>query len=82
MLAEHFRKERIDAVFTREPGGTGISALIREILIDRANSAMDDMTEALLYAAAHAQIVSEVIKPAVELGKMVVCDRFVDSSVA
>ena len=82
LLAECLQKNRIDAVFTREPGGTGISELIRGIIIDKANSSMDCMTEVLLYAASRAQLVSEVIKPALGLGKTVVCDRFADSSVA
>ena len=69
-------------IITREPGGTPISEKIRSIILDKANSEMDDMTEALLYAAARAQLVSQVIRPALEEGKVVICDRFVDSSMA
>lgn len=71
-----------EIVQTREPGGTPIGEKIREILLDRANTAMTDETEALLYAASRAQHVREKILPAVADGKVVLCDRFLDSSVA
>jgi dTMP kinase len=67
---------------TREPGGSPIGEKIREILLDRENAAMTDVTEALLYAASRAQHVREKILPAVAEGKVVLCDRFLDSSVA
>lgn len=70
-----------DVVITREPGGTVISEAIRGILLNRDYEEMDDHTEAMLYAAARAQLVAEVIKPAIEDGKAVISDRFVDSSV-
>lgn len=69
-------------VITREPGGTPISEKIREVLLDRENSEMDPMAEALLYAAARAQHVAQVIRPALEDGTHVICDRFIDSSIA
>ncbi|MFP5299385.1 MAG: dTMP kinase, partial [Actinomycetota bacterium] len=69
-------------VQTREPGGTEIGAKIRLILLDPAIDEMDERTEALLYAADRAQHVSEVIKPSLDEGKIVVSDRFVDSSLA
>ena len=67
---------------TREPGGCAISEDIRRIILDTANTDMCPACEALLYAAARAQHVSQVIRPAVERGMLVLCDRFVDSSVA
>lgn len=67
---------------TREPGGTPISDKIRELLLDPTNKEMDTRTEALLYAAARAQHVAEVIEPALAEGTIVLCDRFVDSSLA
>lgn len=69
-------------ILTREPGGTQISEKIRAILLDRENSEMDPMAEAMLYAAARAQLVAQVIKPALEDGIHVICDRFIDSSIA
>ncbi len=71
-----------DVVCTREPGGTSISEQIREILLDNKNTEMDPTTEAYLYAASRNQHVREVIIPALKLGKIVLCDRFVDSSLA
>ncbi|MEG2274448.1 MAG: dTMP kinase, partial [Clostridia bacterium] len=70
------------AVFVREPGSTEISEQIRSIILNPENKEMADMTEALLYAAARAQLVAEVIKPALKSGMTVICDRFIDSSVA
>ncbi|OEH84321.1 dTMP kinase [Desulfuribacillus stibiiarsenatis] len=67
---------------TREPGGTEISEKIRGILLDPDHHAMDHRTEMLLYAASRAQHVSQVIRPALEQGNIVVCDRFIDASIA
>ena len=71
-----------EVVHTREPGGTPIGEKIREILLDKANAAMTAETEALLYAASRAQHVREKILPAMAEGKVILCDRYLDSSVA
>jgi dTMP kinase len=71
-----------DVVTTREPGGTSIGKQIRKVLLDPEGKSMDPHAEALLYAADRAQHVAEVIKPALEAGKTVVSDRFIDSSLA
>jgi dTMP kinase len=67
---------------SREPGGCPISEKLRDIILDKNNEEMDDVTEALLYAASRAQHVRQVIRPAVAAGRVLLCDRFVDSSVA
>lgn len=69
-----------DVILTREPGGTQISEKIRHILLDIENKNMGILTEMIMYAASRAQIISELIRPSLELGKIVICDRFVDSS--
>lgn len=69
-------------VKTREPGGAKIAEKIRQIILDPKNEEMDERTEALLYAASRRQHLVEVILPALEAGKIVICDRFVDSSLA
>ena len=71
-----------EVILTREPGGTDIGEKIRGIILDPSNTEMADMTEAYLYAAARAQLVRQLIQPALSEGKIVICDRFVDSSVA
>lgn len=81
MLREYFEKEGRKVIITREPGGTRISEDIRETILDIRNQEMGDITEALLYAASRAQHVHELIKPALERGDIVICDRFVDSSI-
>lgn len=82
LLMDYLKSKGCDIVFTREPGGTQISEKIREIILDVGNKEMTGTTEALLYAAARAQHVEEKIIPAVNAGKIVICDRFVDSSIA
>lgn len=82
ILKDKLEEAGHEVILTREPGGTDISEKIREIILDKENSEMNDMTEAMLYAAARAQLVSQVIRPAINEGKTVICDRFVDSSIA
>jgi len=81
-LADYCRAKGYAVVQTREPGGTLISEKIRALILDVNTPEMDDVTEALLYAAARAQHVSQVIRPALKRGDIVLCDRFVDSSIA
>ncbi|MEE6698997.1 dTMP kinase [Limosilactobacillus fermentum] len=69
-------------VYTREPGGNPIAEQVRAVLLDKKNGAMDDWTEALLYAASRRQHVVETLKPALEAGKLILCDRYLDSSIA
>jgi len=69
-------------VLTREPGGSPIGEKVRGILLDRSNCGMEPMTELLLYEASRYQHVTEVIRPALEQGKVVICDRFFDASTA
>jgi dTMP kinase len=80
-LRTFIQSKGYDAILTREPGGTPISEKLREIVLDKNYMEMDYMTEALLYAAARAQHVAQVIKPALEAGRTVICDRFMDSSI-
>lgn len=69
-------------VRTREPGGTKIAEQIRNVILDKENTAMDSRTEALLYAASRRQHLVEKVWPAVKEGKIVICDRYLDSSLA
>lgn len=78
MVAKQFE----NVLLTREPGGIDIAEQIRNVILAKENTAMDARTEALLYAAARRQHLVEKVKPALEAGKMVLCDRFVDSSLA
>lgn len=82
-IIENYLKElNIDFITTREPGGITISEKIREVILDKENTKMDGRTEALLYAAARRQHLVEKVIPALNEGKIVLCDRFVDSSLA
>ncbi len=82
MLEEYLQREKIEYYLTREPGGTAVSEQIRSIILDGKNAAMTDECEALLYAAARVQLLNEVIKQKLEAGVLVICDRYVDSSIA
>ena len=82
LFKSYLEKNDVDYVFTREPGGTKISEKIRTLILDVENSEMTDECEALLYASARAQLVKELIVPSLEEGKLVLCDRYIDSSIA
>ena len=71
-----------EIVRTREPGGTPIAEQIRNVILDKANTSMDGRTEALLYAASRRQHLVEKVWPALKEGKIVICDRYLDSSLA
>ena len=80
LLSEYLRKKGYDIILTREPGGAVVSEEIRKVILNPELKEMKDMTELLLYASARAQLVGEVIKPALEQNKAVISDRFIDSS--
>lgn len=82
LLKQYCESLGYDVILTREPGGTPISEAIRALLLDPDHKEMDGVTEALLYAASRAQHVAEKIRPALEAGCIVLCDRFMDSSIA
>ncbi len=82
LLHEFLRKKGATVIRLRDPGATPISESIRHILLDNKNSAMSAWTELLLYEAARAQMVEESIRPALEAGTIVICDRFYDSTTA
>ena len=81
LLYEYLKKKGYRVVYVREPGGTKISEKIRKILLDPKNH-ITPLSEMLLYMAARAQIVNEIIRPTLSKGKIVICDRFLDSTVA
>ncbi len=81
-LDEKLRSEGYETVLTREPGGTPIAEQIRNVILDKGNTAMDGRTEALLYAASRRQHLVEKVWPAITAGKLVLCDRYLDSSLA
>ncbi len=82
LFAEYLRAKGYDVLLTREPGGTEIAEKIRNLIMNTEYSEETPLTEMLLFAAQRAQNVSELLRPAVENGKIVVCDRFIDSSIA
>ena len=79
-LIEDLQNANYDCIVTREPGGSKISEQIRNVILNVDNKNMDYMTEALLYAASRRQHLEEVVKPAIEKGSIVICDRYLDSS--
>lgn len=82
MLTEYLKSCGRDVIYTREPGGTEISEQIRDVILSTRNKAMQNQTEVLLFSAARAQIVAELIRPALAENKIVVCDRYYDSTLA
>lgn len=82
LFKEYLESKGIEYLFIREPGGTKISEKIRSIILDVNNKEMSDSAEALLYASARAQLIDEKILPALNSGKLVICDRYIDSSFA
>jgi dTMP kinase len=82
LLKKHLEEKGYDVVLTREPGGTEVCEKIRDIILDKDHFGMNNMCEAFLYAASRAEHVEKVIKPALKAGKIVICDRFVHSSIA
>ena len=81
LIYDFLIKAGFDVVLTREPGGTDIGDLIRKILPDKKNSGMSYRAETLLFLASRAELVSKIIEPAIKEGKIVICDRFFDSTV-
>lgn len=81
MLRDYLTDKGYEIVITREPGGTVIGEAIRQVILNKDYSEMCSNAELLLYAAARAQLVQEVIRPALGAGKAVICDRFIESSV-
>lgn len=82
LLAEFLRARGLSVEVMREPGGTAIGDQIRHVLHDTANNAMAPVTELLLYSASRAQLVTERIRPALAAGRIVLCDRYADSTMA
>lgn len=82
LLAEALRSQGHEVLSVREPGGSAIAEAIRALLLDPANTAMSPLAELLLYEAARAQVIAEVIKPGLDRGAIVICDRFYDSTTA
>ena len=82
LLSEKLKECKIDFIVTREPGGSQIAEQIRKIILDGKNTEMCDTCEALLYAAARVQHLNDIVRPALDRGKLVICDRYVDSSLA
>jgi len=82
LLKKHLDNEGLDVILTREPGGTEISERIRDLLLDPSHKEMLPETEVLLYAASRSQHTGQKIIPAIESGKVVICDRYYDSTIA
>ena len=82
LLEEYLKQNNKKYYLTREPGGTVVSEQIRNVILDGKNVSMTDECEALLYAAARVQLLKEVVKPKLDNGELVLCDRYIDSTFA
>ena len=82
LLEEYLKKNNVKYFLTREPGGTIVSEQIRAVILDGKNVSMTAECEALLYAAARVQLLKENVKPKLDAGELVLCDRYIDSSLA
>jgi len=82
LLYQYLRRKGFKVVCLREPGGTIISEKLRKILLDAHNQSITPISEMLLYMAARNQLIHEIIRPALRKGKIVICDRFIDSTLA
>jgi dTMP kinase len=82
LLVGYLESKGYRAVFLREPGGTRLSEKLRRILLDKSNQKICPISEMLLYMAARAQLIQEIIKPGIMKGYFVICDRFLDSTIA
>ena len=81
LIVDYLKKQGRDVLQLREPGGVKISEKIRDLLLDAKNTSMSNECETLLYMAARAQVVKEMIEPALKSGKIIICDRFLDSTI-
>ncbi len=81
-LAEHLRARGLQVLTTREPGGTPISDQVRQVIMSMKNQEMDPRTEILLFCAARAQLVNQLVRPSLEKGMVVISDRYADSTLA
>ena len=81
-LKKYLDEHNIECVVTREPGGSFVAEKIRDVILDSQNNQMCDICETFLYAAARAQHINDIVKPALEEGKLVICDRYIDSTYA
>ena len=81
-IYSYLKRKRYDCIFTREPGGTFVGEKIRGILLDRKNKGITPLTELFLFETNRSQVISEMIKPALKKRRIVICDRFSDSTIA
>ncbi len=81
-ILNQLKNEGYDVIYSREPGGSKVAEKIREVILDKDNLGMDDKTEALLYAASRREHINKTILPALNEGKIILCDRYIDSSLA